>query len=102
MISKQYDVGKFVNDQKVTDSFKVTIWGAYAPLMALEDLEINKLYEEFKNETSRIAERTLSIMRNPKRGGLGKKGLCKQRRDARLAYINDPKKHKHKRNLLVI
>ena len=35
--------------------------------------------------------------------GLAKEvgNLCKQRKDARLAYIGDPK-NKHKRNLVVI
>ena len=29
---KQYDVGKLINDQKLAESFKVTIGGAFAPL----------------------------------------------------------------------
>ena len=69
---KRYDVAKLVNDQKVAGSLKVTIGGVYAPLMVLGDLKINQLYEMFKNETNRIMERTVGIMRNPKMKGLGK------------------------------
>ena len=32
MKGKQYDVGKLINDQKLAESFKVTIGGAFAPL----------------------------------------------------------------------
>ena len=71
-------------------SFKVTTGEAYAPV---GDLEINQLSENFQNETKRITKRTVDIMRNPKIKGLGKyvENLCKQERDARLAYIKDPK-----------
>ena len=37
MKGKQYDVGKLINDQKLAESFKVTIGGEFAPLMAIED-----------------------------------------------------------------
>ena len=71
-------------------SFKVTTGEAYAQV---GDLEINQLSENFQNETKRITKRTMDIMRNPKIKGLGKyvENLCKQERDARLAYIKDPK-----------
>ena len=71
-------------------SFKVTTGEAYAQV---GDLEINQLSENFQNETKRITKRTMDIMRNPKIKGLAKyvENLCKQERDARLAYIKDPK-----------
>ena len=87
---KRCDVEKFVNDQKVGDSFKVTIGGAYEPLITLLDLYINQLYEKFKNETNRITERIVGIMRNQKMEDLEKEveNLCKQRRDAKLPSLN--------------
>ena len=93
MQGKQYDVAKLTNDQNLVDAFKVTIGGAFAPLMAFEDQDINQLYEQFKNETNKITESIVGIKRNPKTEGLGKEveDLCKQRRNARLMYINDPK-----------
>ena len=99
MKGKQYDVGKLINDQKLAESFKVTIGRAFAPLMAFEDQEINQLYEKFKNETNGITESIVGIKRNPKTEGLGKeaKNLCKQRRNARLVHIKDP----YKRNIQV-
>lgn len=71
-------------------SFKVTTGEVYAQV---GDLEINQLSENFQNETKRITKRTMDIMRNPKIKGLAKyvENLCKQERDARLAYIKDPK-----------
>lgn len=76
--------------KKVAGSFKVTTGEAYAQV---GDLEINQLSENFQNETKRITKRTMDIMRNPKIKGLAKyvENLCKQERDARLAYIKDPK-----------
>lgn len=76
--------------KKVAGSFKVTTGEVYAQV---GDLEINQLSENFQNETKRITKRTMDIMRNPKIKGLGKyvENLCKQERDARLAYIKDPK-----------
>ena len=93
MKGKQYDVAKLTNDQNLADTFKVTIGGAFAPLMAFEDQDINQLYEQFKNETNKITESIVGIKRNPKTEGLGKEveDLCKQRRNARLMYIKDPK-----------
>ena len=38
----------------MADSLKVTIREAYAPLMVLENLGINKLYEKLKNEIKKI------------------------------------------------
>ena len=60
---------------------------------AFEDQDINQLYEQFKNETNKITESIVGIKRNPKTEGLGKEveDLCKQRRNARLMYIKDPK-----------
>ena len=89
---KQYDVEKLTNDNKLAESFKVTIGGAFPPLIAFEDQEINQLYEQFKNETNRITESLVGIKRNPKTEGLGKdvEDLCKQRRNARLVYLKDP------------
>ena len=95
MKGTRHDVGRLVNDQKVPDSFKVTIRasvcttdGAWRPRNT-----VSQLYEKFKNETNRITERTLGIMRNQKTEGLEKEfeNLYEQRRDARLAYIKDPK-----------
>ena len=88
MKGKQYDVAKLTNDQNLADTFKVTIGGAFAPLMAFEDQDINQLYEQFKNETNKITESIVGIKRNPKTEGLGKEveDLCKQRRNARLMY----------------
>ena len=70
----------------MVDSFKVTIRPTYAPLIALRDLEISQLYENFKNETKIITEKTVGVMRDPKKDGLGREfeNLCKQRRDAKL------------------
>ena len=53
---KQYDVEKLTNDNKLAESFKLTIGGAFAPLIAFGDQEINQLYEQIKNETNRITE----------------------------------------------
>ena len=93
MKGKQYDVAKLANDQNLADTFKVTIGVAFAPLMAFEDQDINQLYDQFKNETNKITESIISIKRNSKTEGLGKEveDLCKQRRNARLMYIKDPK-----------
>ena len=76
-------------------SFKVTTGEAYAPV---GDLEINQLSENFQNETKRITKRTVDIMRNPKIKGLGKyvENLCKQERDARLAYTKESYKSLNK------
>ena len=52
--AKICDIGKLIIDQIVADSLKVTIREAYAPLMVLENLGINKLYEKFKNEIKKI------------------------------------------------
>lgn len=72
---------------------KYQLGRANAPMMVVGDLEINQLYEKIKNESKRTTEKTGGIMRNPKMEGLGKEvgNLCKQRRDARLAYIKDSK-----------
>ena len=48
MKGKQYDVAKLTNDQNLADTFKVTIVGAFAPLMAFEDQDINQLYEQLQ------------------------------------------------------
>ena len=92
MKGKQYDVGKLINDQKLAESFKMTIAGAFAPLMAFEDQEINQLYERFKIKNNGITESIAGIKRNPKTEGLGKEvqNLCKQRRNATLVHIKDP------------
>ena len=70
----------------------MTIGGAFAPLMAFEDQEINQLYKKFKYETNGITESIAGIKRNPKTEGLGKEveNLCTQRRNARLVHIKDP------------
>ena len=80
---KQYGVSKLTNDQNLADTFKVTIGGAFTPLMAFEDQDINQRYKQFKNETSKITESIVGIKRNPKTEGLGKEAedLCKQRRN---------------------
>ena len=49
MEGKQYDVGKLMHDQKLAESFKVTIGGAFSPLMVFEDQEVNQLYEKRKH-----------------------------------------------------
>ena len=102
MKGKQYDAAKLTNDKNLADTFKVTIGGAFAPLMAFEDHNINQLYEQFKNETNKIKESIVGIKRNPKTEGLGKEvdDLCKQRRNAKLMYTR-PKKHQCKRNIQI-
>ena len=55
MKRKLYYLEKLVYDQKVANSFKVTIGGAYALMVVLADVEINQLYEKFKNEANRKA-----------------------------------------------
>ena len=90
--SRQFDVAKLMNDQNLAESFKITIGGAFAPLMACEDQEINQLYDSFKKEVNRVTEHIVGFKRNPKTEGLSKEVevLCKQRREARLAYIANP------------
>ena len=55
MKRKLYYLEKLVYDQKVANSFKVTIGGAYVLMVVLADVEINQLYEKFKNEANRKA-----------------------------------------------
>ena len=79
MKGKQYDVAKLTNDQNLADSFG--------------DQDINQLYEQFINETNKITESIVDIKRNPKPEGLGKEveDVCKQRRNATLMHIKEPK-----------
>ena len=67
MKGKQYDVAKFTIYPNLADTFNVTIGGAFAPLMAIEDQYINKIYEQFKIETNKITQSIVGIKKIQKR-----------------------------------
>ena len=75
----------------MADNFKVTIRGSACTIYGAcrPRNTVNQLYEKFKNETNITTKRTFRIMKNRKTEDLGEEfeNLCKQRRDARLAYI---------------
>ena len=89
---KQFDVAKLIDDKEIANTFQITIGGAFAPLMSLNAMPIDDLYEKFKTETNKVTSDIVGLKRSKGTEGLGKDTelLCKNRRKARLDFIKDP------------
>ena len=99
-ISKGFAVDKFLTDQNSRNEFQIKIGGSFEPLLEIndDDIDINTLYNKFRDTTNEITKDTVGFKRGKQLEGmpLEVEEKCRQRRLARLKMLNHPENEQAK------
>ena len=87
---KYFNVHK-LNDVEVAQAFEQNIGGRFEPLLNC-NLDIDELYNDFKNITNQITQQIVGFRKRKAVEGMSKETaeLCKKRREARKNMLADP------------
>jgi len=95
---RRYDAEKLIQNKELAHEFEVKLGGAFAPLIDLENKDIEVLYSAFKEATNNITEEIAGHKRRKHVDGLPQsvEKACEERRHARAEMLNNPQSKEKK------